>query len=144
MKKKIFFLHFSRCGYIRLLSALIPDDKYVISLLVNRKCKMLHLASALVRKQSSIPLINFGRTWTLNWWWWWNWTRVETSSVTGYDVKLICRCPEYDVNLIWHHQGNDIVNFAAICAGTVDMIYLLVPNSLCSWLACWAGELYFV
>ena len=46
-KKKIFFLRFSRCGYIRLLSALIPDGKYVNFLLVNRKCKMLRLASAL-------------------------------------------------------------------------------------------------
>ena len=24
-----------------------------------------------VGKQPSIPLINLGRTWTLNWWWWW-------------------------------------------------------------------------
>ena len=41
--KKIFFFQFSRCGYIRLLSALIPDGIYVIFLLVNRKCKMLRL-----------------------------------------------------------------------------------------------------
>ena len=47
MKKKFFFFQFSRCGYIRLLSALIPDGKYVIFLLVNRECKMLRLASAL-------------------------------------------------------------------------------------------------
>ena len=25
-----------------------------------------------VGKQPSIPLINLGREWTLNWWWWWN------------------------------------------------------------------------
>jgi hypothetical protein len=45
--KKFNFFQFARCGYIKLLSALIPDCKYVIFLLVNRKCKMLQSASAL-------------------------------------------------------------------------------------------------
>ena len=26
-----------------------------------------------VGKQPLVPLINFGRKWTLNWWWWWWW-----------------------------------------------------------------------
>ena len=43
MKKKFFFSHFSRCGYIRLLSVLITDCKYAIFMLVNRKCKIHHI-----------------------------------------------------------------------------------------------------
>ena len=29
-----------------------------------------------VGKQPSIPLINLGRKWMLNWWWWWSWTTL--------------------------------------------------------------------
>ena len=48
-----FFLHFSRCGYIRsvrsdqisgyIRSVLITDCKYAIFMLVNRKCKIHHI-----------------------------------------------------------------------------------------------------
>ena len=41
--KNDFFLHFSRCGYIRLSSVLITDCKYAIFMLVNRKCKIQHI-----------------------------------------------------------------------------------------------------
>ena len=71
-KKKFFFLHFSRCGYIRLLSALIPDDKYVNFLLVNRKCKMLRLASALLHSPDWSNPVSCGRRF-----WFWR-TRSRT------------------------------------------------------------------
>ena len=32
------------------------------------------------------------------------------SNSPGYDVKLIRCCPQYDVKLMWRHQGNDIVS----------------------------------
>ena len=37
----------------------------------------------------------------------------------GYDVKLIRCCPQYDVKLMWHHRGNDIVSVAAICVAAI-------------------------
>ena len=48
----------------------------------------------------------------------------------GYDVKLICCCPQlYDVKLMWRHRGNDIVSVAAICiaaiCATAQLIFLL-------------------
>ena len=47
---------------------------------------------------------------------------------TGYDVKLIRRCPEYDVKLIWHQQGKDIVRVAAICVSAVNFLLQLYPT----------------
>ena len=42
-----------------------------------------------------------------------------TQTGPGYDIKLI-QCPDYDVELIWRQQGNDIVSLAAICAAAAD------------------------
>ena len=42
---------------------------------------------------------------------------------SGYDVKLIRCCPQYDVKLMWRHRGNDIMSFAAICAAA-QLIFL--------------------
>lgn len=44
----IFFLQ-RKCGYVRPLSVLIPDSKYVIYLLVGQKCTMLRLSTGLLR-----------------------------------------------------------------------------------------------
>ena len=38
---------------------------------------------------------------------------------SGYDVKLIRCCPQYDVKLMWRHRGNDIVSVAAICVAAI-------------------------
>ena len=46
------------------------------SLWLNEKSRMLLKIGYLpyaVGKQSSIPLINLGKKWTLSWWWWWCW-----------------------------------------------------------------------
>ena len=45
--KKIFFLHFSGCENIRSSSALIPDQEYVIFMLVHLKWIMIRLFSGL-------------------------------------------------------------------------------------------------
>ena len=46
------------------------------SLMVTKLLKVGCLPYA-VGKQPSIPLIDLGRTWTLNWWWWWcHWIKV--------------------------------------------------------------------
>ena len=37
--------------------------------------------------------------------------------------SLNCCCPQYDVKLMWHHRGNDIVSVAAICAAAL-LIFL--------------------
>ena len=58
--------------------------------------------------------------------------------VTGYDLKLICRCPDYDVKFIWHHQGKDIVSVVSICAAAVDFLCWSYPTYCASSLG--AGQ----
>ena len=50
----------------------------------------------------------------------------------GYGVKLIRCCLDYDINLLWRQQRNDIVSLAATFAATVDFLCLVVPDLLCS------------
>ena len=50
---------------------------------------------------------------------WEYWSNVSS----GYDIKLVRCCPQYDIKLMWHHRGNDIVSVAAICA-TAQLIPL--------------------
>ena len=49
-----------------------------------------------VGKQLSIPLINLGRTWTLNWRWWW-WMYAMNESVDYLQILTICtgKIPNY-------------------------------------------------
>ena len=60
------------------------------------------------------------------------WTKDLWIFVTGYDVKLIRCCPEYDAKLIWHPQGKDIVSAAAICAAAVDFLCWSYPTHCAS------------
>ena len=59
--------------------------------------------------------------------------------VTGYDVKLIRRCPDYDVKFIWHQQEKDILSVASICAAGVDFLCWSYPTYCASSLG--AGPL---
>ena len=52
----------------------------------------------------------------------------------GEDVKIIRCCPQYDVKLMWHHRGNDIVSVAAICA-TAQLIFLFGRTRLAVYIA---------
>ena len=41
-----------------------------------------------VWKQSSIPLNNLGRKWTLSWWWWWWWWWSDWDDIIGNDASV--------------------------------------------------------
>ena len=50
-----------------------------------------------------------------------------------YDTMMLnsrSSSPDYDVKLVWHQQGNDIVSLAAICTAMVDFLCLVVPDLL--------------
>ena len=66
---------------------------FVLMLIFLKVTKLLKVGCLpdAVGKQPSIPLINLGRTWTLNWWWWWwyNDIRGSPASVVNQHYMLV-------------------------------------------------------
>ena len=58
--------------------------------------------------------------------------QARTGPAGQREIKLIRCCLQYDIKLMWRHQGDDSVGVAGICTATVDFSCIVVPDLLCS------------